>query len=364
MKKALAFLFLLCAGLLWAQTFNINEPQGIRYAVGFTSASCGSGEFAGQVCVLVLDSTDPAAYLWNQNDDTWEMIAGDTLTLDGPLTVTGAATVSGAATVTGAATFSSTASFAGATTLSAGVGEVFYDDFCNVSVIQSDGTVESGTDAELNHIYTNASNGYYIQRIEQTATLGQAEQSTAGNCGLDVSGDITANEGHEIVFAPNPLMGIHRVDSATDEFFVTFSITITDISAFDGDFAFGVRLPEAQQNPPQHDGLNTYFIATLSDNAGDLDFEADVDGGGAVNDDSGVTWADGETKVVRFEVDGDGYTAYVDGTAITLTNSNATGANDFTDGDMLVPFYYHTQGAEGAATGVVINYISWGSGAL
>jgi len=139
--------------------------------------------------------------------------------------------------------------------------------------------------------------------------------------------------------------------------------SVGDISAFDGDWATGVRLPEAQQDPPQHDGLNTYALFTLSDNAGDLDVECDVDGGGAVNDDTGVTWADGETKVLRVEVDGDGYAFYVDSTTVTLTNCNA-GANDFTDGDMLVPFYYHTQGAEGAATGVVINYVEWGSGAL
>jgi len=241
---------------------------------------------------------------------------------------------------------------------------VHRDDFCGVGVLQNDGTIESGVDTEINDITTIVNPVGYYQFIEQTATLSLAQPvNTAGaGCGLDVSGDITANDGHEIIFHNERLGSVYVVDSATDEFFFEISITITDISAFDGDWATGLMLPEAQVNPPQHDGLGTYVIFTLSDNAGDLDVEADVDAGGQANDDTGITWADAETKVLRLEIDGDGYAAYVDGTAITLTNVNTS--NDFTDLDNVVPFYYHTQGAEGAASGVVINYIEWGYGAL
>ena len=238
------------------------------------------------------------------------------------------------------------------------------DDFCGVGVLQNDGTVESGVDTEINDITTIvAKNGYY-QFIEQTATLSLATNpNVAGaGCGLDVSGDVTANDGHELIFHHERLGAVYLVDSATDVFYFEISITIANISGFDGDWAAGMMLPEAQVNPPVHDNLNTYILFTLSDNAGDLDLEADVDGGGLANDDTGITWADGETRVLRIEIDGDGYAAYVDGTAVTTTNVNTS--NDFSDGDKVIPFYYHTQGAEGVATGVVLNYIEWGYGAL
>ena len=352
----------LIATYAYAQSFDIQYPQGIRYVQSVNTAAevltnFGPGQFPGQFVVSINNSQDTAAWMWNQNDGVWEHIAGDALTLDGPITITGATTFNGSMTL-GSDEIDTI-------TVNAPIDwqTVYRDDFCNVSVIQSDGTVESGTDAELNHIYTRANGGgFYEQRIEIAATLGLAEQADADNCGLDVSGDVTANDGHEITFAPNTLMGIHRVDSATDEFYFEISITIGDISAFDGDWAVGVKAPEAYQNPPQHDGLNTYALWTLSDNAGDLDLECDVDGGGAANDDTGTTWADAATHVLRLEIDGDGYAAYIDGTAVTSTNCNSS--NDFTDGDMLVPFYYHTQGAEGAASGVVLNYVEWGVGAI
>ena len=271
-------------------------------------------------------------------------------------------TVDTAETVSGAWTFSGAATFTGDITPKAVVQSIWRDDFCGVGVLQNDGTAESGVDTEINDIFTLAGGTYY-QWIEQTATLSPAQQVNSG-CGLDVAGDITANDGQEIRFVADALGSVHRVQTASDEFYFEISITIADISAVDGDLAFGLMLPAAQQDPPQHDGLDTYFIATLSDNAGDLDFEADVDGGAQVNDDSGITWADAATKVIRFVLDGDGYAASVDGTAITLTNVNAGGSNDFTDGDKVLPFFYYTQGAEGADTGIVINYVEWGEGTL
>jgi hypothetical protein len=236
---------------------------------------------------------------------------------------------------------------------------IYRDDFCNVGVVQNDDTAESGTDTEINLIHTNATDDGYYQFIEQTATLGLALETVAG-CALDVSGDITANDGHEIKFVRTPLLGRSRtLTGMVDPFYFEISITITDISTFDGDWATGLMMPEAQQDPPQHDGLDTYAIFTISDNAGDLDVECDNGGSGAVNDDTGVTWADGETHVLRVAVADDSTEAWVDGTAITLTNCNLA-ASWFDTGDAILPFYYHTQGAEGAASGVVINYVEWG----
>ncbi len=293
-------------------------------------------------------------------------------TFSGAKTFSGAATFSGTTTLTGTTALTGTVTSTGASvtlgdtysdtvTVNGALKTVIYrDDFCGIGCIQNDFTACSGTDTEINFIKTSVNPFGYYQFVEQTATLQLALPLLTGVCGLDVSGDITANDGQEIKFGHEVLDSVHIVQAADTAatFYFDISITITDISAFDGDWATGLMMPEAQQNPPQHDGLNTYFIATLSDNAGDLDFEADVDGGGAAADDAGITWADGETKVLHFEIDTDGYAAAVDGVAITLTNCNTS--NDFTDLDRVLPFYYHTQGAEGAATGVIINYVEWG----
>jgi len=277
-----------------------------------------------------------------------------------------------AETITSAWTFSATATFNGNTVVGSDEEDlltvnapttnvIFRDDFNVFTVYQSDLTAESGVDTELNWIATPwAPGGHYIQRVEQTATLTLANYVTGGP-GLDVSGDITNNDGHEIVFGET--LGGYGVIGTTPYYF-EISVTIGDISAFDGDWALGLRQPEALQDPPQHDGLNTYSIFTLSDNAGDLDVECDLDAGGEVNDDTGTTWADGQTKVLRIEIITTDIEFFVDGVEVTATNCNATGANDWSAGDKILPFYYHTQGAEGAATGVVINYIEWGEGTL
>jgi hypothetical protein len=300
--------------------FRALDQNGFPVMVGHgeaqpTTANSGAPPMDGELYVTHAAATDPTLSMYNSNQGQWNDIVP--------------------------------------------ANQIYFDDFCNIGVIQNDDTAESGTDTEINLIHTNSTDDGYYQFIEQTATLPLALETAAG-CGLDVSGDITNQDGHEIKFVRTPLLGRSRVlTGMTNPFYFEISITIANISGFDGDWATGVMLPEAQQDPPQHDGLDTYAIFTLSDNAGDLDVECDNGGSGAVNDDTGVTWADGETHVLRIAVGDASTEAWVDGTAITLTNCNLA-ASWFDTGDAVLPFYYHTQGAEGAATGVVINYVEWG----
>ena len=280
-----------------------------------TTGNSGAAPMDGELYVTHAASTDPTLSIYNGNTASWDTINSS--------------------------------------------GQIYRDDFCNVGVVQNDDTAESGVDTEINLIHTNATDDGYYQFIEQTATLSLALEPVGG-CALDVSGDVTANDGHEIKFVRTPLLGRSAVlTSMANPFYFEISITITNISAFDGDWAVGLMMPEAQQNPPQHDGLDTYALFTLSDNAGDLDMECDNGGSGEVNDDTGITWADGETHILRVAVSDASTQAWVDGTAITLTNCNLA-ASWFDTGDKVLPFYYHTQGAEGAASGVVINYVEWG----
>lgn len=326
--------------------FRALSSYGRPVLIGFgtavpTASNDGVPPMDGELYVVTAGSTEPDVQFWSANSSAWNSVAGLDI----------------AQTFTASMTFGSDED--DLMTLNSPLSRPIHrDEFCNTHVIQNDDTAESGVDTEINLIYTeNTQDGYY-QFIEQTATLPLAVAGTTG-CTLDVSGDVTANDGHEIKFTRTPLLGTHQVITSGTNFYFEISITIADISAFDGDWAAGLMLPEAQQNPPQHDGLDTYLLFTLSDNAGDLDVEADNGGSGAVNDDTSVTWADGETKVLRLEVNAAESKAAVDGTAITLTNSNLA-ASWFDTGDAVLPFYYHTQGAEGAASGVVINYVEWG----
>jgi hypothetical protein len=345
-----------------AVRFRAHDTYGFPGFIGVgpavpTAANSGFPPTDGEIYVVRAAATEPDVQFWSANSSAWHSVAQ----VDLAETFNAAVAFTGATTHNGDVTLGSDE--IDTVTVNAPMTRPIHrDDFCNVGVVQNDDTAESGTDTEINLIHTSQTRDGYYQFIEQTATLGLALEVAAG-CGLDVSGDVTANDGHEIKFVRTPLLGVGRTLTGMAAFYFEISITITDISTFDGDWATGVMLPEAQQDPPQHDGLDTYVLFTLSDNAGDLDVEGDNGGGGETNDDTGVTWADGETHVLRIEISDDGTAAYVDGTAITLTNVNAA-SEWFDTGDPILPFYYHTQGAEGAASGVVINYVEWGTGEI
>ena len=238
-------------------------------------------------------------------------------------------------------------------------GAGVYDDFTDFEVLQTDLTAESVTDDEDNYIYTGAPGvpgAAYVMRVEQSA--GQALTKHVANGGLLFSPDATENDGLDIAFSRSPLTGPFTFGQH-GTIYVEFSITISDISTLDGDIAFGMRNNTDFADPPTIG--DTYGAFTISDNAGDLDIECDVNAGGVANDDTGVTWGDGETHIVRLEFGSDSImsAAYVDGAAITITNCGAAG-NTFEAGDKYFPYLYFTVGAEGADPGIKINYISYG----
>lgn len=343
----------------WRPMNPYGQSAGVGYGMTMPSVAAGGSDPANGELFIDMDGAadgGPMLRIYKSVDTSWFDIPSiDTQTVSGIWTFTNGFTSNGSVTL-GDDEIDSVV-------INGAVSQpIHHDDFCSIGVIQNDDTAESGADTEINLIHTSETDDGYYQFIEQTATLPLALEVAAG-CGLDVSGDITANDGHEIKFTRTPLLGVARTLTGMTAFYFEISITIADISTFDGDWATGVMLPETQQNPPQHDGLDTYVLFTLSDDAGDLDVEGDNGGGGETNDDTGVTWADGATHVLRIEITDASTAAYVDGTAITLTNVNAA-SEWFDTGDPILPFYYHTQGAEGAASGVVINYVEWGTGAI
>ena len=235
---------------------------------------------------------------------------------------------------------------------------VTYEDYeVPCGALQTDGTVQSNADTEVNDIVCPSSGLHHTVINVGVNTAFAFANPTAG--GVTMFNTATDNIGEEVRFASDPLVGYGAVGT-TGVYFVEFSITIANISAFDGNLGIGLMLPEASVAGVQ-DNLDTYSLFTLSDNAGDLDLECDTGGGGQTNDDTGITWADTNTKVLRVELQVDGGTvALVDGVAVTSTNCNATGANDWTAADKIVPFIMGSTGSEGVSTGFVLNYIKFG----
>ena len=235
---------------------------------------------------------------------------------------------------------------------------VTYEDYeVPCGALQTDGTVQSNADTEVNDIVCPSSGLHHTVINVGVNTSFAFANPTAG--GVTMFNTATNNIGEEVRFASDPLVGYGAVGT-TGIYFVEFSITITDISAFDGALGIGLMLPEASV-AGVHDNLDTYSLFTLSDNAGDLDLECDTAGGGAANDDTGITWGDGETKALRIELQVDGGSVWkVDGTTITSTNCDATGANDWTAADKIVPFIMGSVGAEGVDPGFIVNYIKFG----
>jgi hypothetical protein len=346
--------------------FRALSSYGRPVLIGFgtavpTAANDGAPPMDGEVFVVNADSTAPDIQVYDANGSAWDTIARLDVNAQ---TWTPAQTFTAAATFNGDVTFGTATSAAAASSDAVNINgrvsqPLIYEDFEQTCyAYQNDGTTASGTDTEINTIHCPGSGFYATQRIEIAATLPLWDTSQDGY--WDLSGDITADDGHMIAFAPNAATEMVRVATSPTTF-VEASFTITDISAFDGDWFFGWNLVAALPDTPQHDGFNTYAGFTIQDNAGDTDIECDVDGGGEAAVTAGITWADGATHVLRVTLEAaGGYLFYVAGTLVAAATCVSGAANEATDGDLMVPVYYHTQGAEGAATGVQLNYYMLG----
>ncbi len=333
-----------------------------------TVANSGAPPMDGELFIVTADSTSPDLQWYDDTNSTWNSVAG----LDIAETFTAGVTFSATTTFTGASTFNGDVTMGSdeedAVTVNAPMAQlVFRDNFCGVGVAQNDGTTESGVNTEVNLIKTTANKDGYYQYIDATAGSSMALPLTTGVCGIQLGGDTTANDGQEIRFVHDVTDSVHTIQAADTSatFYFEISLTIADISAIDGTgWGVGLAQPAAQIAAIVHDTLDTYVILTFVDNSGDLALEADVNGGGEAQDDITEAWTDGQTKVLRFEINTDGYAVYIDGTAQTVTTINSGGSNDFTDLDKVVPFIMETNGAEGADIGTIINYVEWGYGAL
>lgn len=233
-------------------------------------------------------------------------------------------------------------------------------DFVPSITVESDFTAAVVADTTANIIGPFPQIGWLYYRIEQ-AFGGTYDATTVFNGGafhLDDAAlvDLTDNDGVEFVVGGPPTTAVFFDEDSTESAYCEASITLTDISDLSADdLYFGVFLAAAIDDAFAPNGADTYAMFIVSDNAGDLDIESELNGGGTLNDDSGVTWADTETKVLRVTISADAVAFSVNGSAITQTNAVLNlDAGD----EMVCRFGFRSAGT--ASAGVDINYIEIG----
>ncbi len=159
--------------------------------------------------------------------------------------------------------------------------------------------------------------------------------------GLDVGADQADNEGMELcggILASNRL----SFTAQTDACFVEVVVKLEDASGVDP-FYVGFRKQEAYQ--AAIGSYTDYFVLGVEGtaNPNKIQFQTNLNGGGAATTDSTDTWADAAQKTIRVNVSAGGVaTGLIDAASPTTEPSTFT----FDSGDVLTPFIYFLNGTD------------------
>ncbi len=164
--------------------------------------------------------------------------------------------------------------------------------------------------------------------------------------GLDIAGDLTNNEGHEIT------QGItarakHAYTVGTDaDVFIRVTTTITDVSGTD-QYLIGFRKAEAYQA----DWNDYNDLAAVNVVSGAIYSSTILANATTVNTDSTVTWADTASKTVMVKVHTDGrVTFWVDDVRLNVIPFS------FAAGAVIVPFIYFVHDSDLAQATLLTAY--------
>lgn len=169
-----------------------------------------------------------------------------------------------------------------------------------------------------------------------------------GSTGLNISRDLTNNEGTEIT------QGItsrakHAYTVGTDgDVFFEVTMKITDVSGTD-DLCVGWRKAEAYQALVDSYDEAAFFNII----SGDIKIETILNNGTTLTVDTTDNWADAATKTLRIEVKQNGKVYfYVDGSAPTVAAAQFT----FDAGEVIVPFLYMIHDSDIAETTLLTSW--------
>ena len=296
-------------------SFLLDDPQGIvqfralsQYGqpamIGHgtaapTAGNSGAPPMDGEVFMQHADGVDPVMRVYSEDNAAWRFGLGlnedDNISMNAPT-----------------------------------VWQVYSENFGRVGQAQAfeeDMTAAVATDAGENFILLPGRQlGVIAYRIEATDGPGLAATpapfSVDGVLTLDGYADDVDNEGIELVFGstgPDHLGAWFDEDSGVDSY-CEVSIAIADFSDLD-DLWFGWIVQEAYDDPPASISFDTAALFVISDNAGDLDIETELNAGGTLNDDTGTTWTDGASHTLRVVAQADAVEFWLDGVQVTQTNA-------------------------------------------
>jgi len=230
------------------------------------------------------------------------------------------------------------------------------------AIMQDDGTAKSVSDDEDNFVA-----GSPLGAIEYREELAKTVSSwLIADGDLDVSADdgATDAEGVEILFGVAEGTDMGYIVAGTQGACLEASLTITDISATDFTL-IGFRQNEAfvdNATPASYTLYNLVGIYNVEDGS-ILHVET-----GATSDDSGINWADAETRALKVCISKAGVpsafysAAYTSSNVLTdrpayteigLVNNGTT----LTAGTQLNPFFTFLNGDEGVDAGVLVNWV-------
>jgi hypothetical protein len=212
------------------------------------------------------------------------------------------------------------------------------------SVVQDDGTVASGVDAE-NNVLAFEKNNFRLHNLgTQTIIVPVLEAA-----GLEIGRDKTDNDGSEMslgILARSP--GSFVI--GTDAFYLKVAFTIADVSGTDDCFV-GFRGIEAER-PNLDDYLD---FAGLNVILGLIKAETAVNNAATTTTDTTNTWADGASHTLEVYVAKSGAVTYkIDGAAPTVT-----AAFTFDSGDTVMACFYFLQATTSPGK---VNISRWESG--
>ena len=311
-----------------------------------TGANSGAPPQDGEIFIVTAASTAPDVQIYDANSATWLTIAN----VDAAQAFNGTVTLGSNdvddITINGPVTYN-----------------VAREDFTTQGfyVLEEDGTAIAVTDTAENHFHVIGSplDPFWFS-FEQA--FGGTFTPFAVSGELDTSGmvDVADTDGLDFTFgAADPLAGGNSFDEDTsNSTYCEIGVTIGTIANIDTLY-FGWHLIEARTafDANAHNGLNTYAVFTVQDNAGDLDIETELNGGGTLLDEiTGNVWADAEQNILRVTLLADSVTFTLDGTAVTQTNAilnlDAT--------DQMVCFFGYQQSAAAADANITLQYVEIG----
>jgi hypothetical protein len=140
--------------------------------------------------------------------------------------------------------------------------------------------------------------------------------------------DNVDDEGIDIRFGAHPDSVGGWQEESLNTNFCEIDLKLADISDTDAMY-FGYHAAQGYTaSPASWASYNTYAFFVLSDNAGDLDIVTELNGTGTNNDDTGVTWADAETKTLRIELSPDSVEFFIDGVTVAAQSAAVLDADD------------------------------------